>query len=153
VLSTNNIQASVNPTAGVWEHLTITRFMKLKSGEVVCPIIKSKQAAFTGPSGGVQVVNEWQQLGIPIGDGHNLIELPVRTDIATFIFLVRKYNAPGVPSDSPMRIVYVDPDVINSKSVKLNRFDTLPIFREDAESDRLSAILQTAENFRLELRK
>jgi len=110
------------------------QFARLKSGEIVAPVLQIVRPNFRGLMGGVRHDPVWECQVHFLGGGQGRIDIPVDSEIDLHIILIRRLDGPGKLGGDPWRVWEIDTIVLrNAGFVVLPRIETLEIFdnRED----------------------
>ena len=121
----------------------VTQAAKLKSGEIIAPVLRVMRPNFRGFMGGVRVDPIWEATYHSLGEGQAKLDIAVDEDIDQYIILVRRVPTAERRGDDPWRVWTFGPEDITNEIV-MPGFDAMePLStRQDAadllEKDRIA---------------
>lgn len=152
---TKTERVPVSPTdANEWKKpgYQVTQFAKLKSGEIVAPILRVIRPNFRGFMGGVRHDPVWEETYHAMGEGQAKLDLPLDTGIESYIVLVRRIPTNDNPGVDPWRVWMFDPQDLG-RGLVMPRFDNMELFSNRRDANELLLKDRAAKEFAMDLRK
>jgi hypothetical protein len=130
----------------------VTQFAKLKTGEIVAPILRVDRPNFSGFMGGVRHDPVWEETYHAMGEGQAKLDLPIDDGIESYVVLIRRIPANENPELDPWRVWTFDQQDV-SRGLLMPRFSKLELFANRKDANDLLQKDRMAKEFAMELRK
>lgn len=137
-----------------WEKpgFQVTQFAKLRSGEVVAPILRVVRPNYRGFMGGVRHDPIWEGAFRYLGERQAWFEIPIDDEIEHYIVFVRRLATHEKPGDTAWRTwVFVSDDT--GRKLIMPSFDRMEPLSSRKDASALLEKHKIAKTYAMELRK
>jgi hypothetical protein len=126
------------------------QFVKMKSGEVLSPVLRVVRPNFRGFMGGVREDPTWETTFHFLGEGQAKIEVPVHEQIDEHLILVRILPDRGARADGPWRVWTLNVNQIDAE-ITMPRFGSLDMYSDRKDLGDLEDLNRRGEEFAMYL--
>jgi hypothetical protein len=125
-------------------------FVRLKSGEIVAPVLRVVRPNFRGFLGGVRHDPTWEANPHFLGDGQAKLDLPVHVDIDQDLVLVRRVRSAELSGQDSWRLWVFGPED-GRRGLVMPRFETMELLGDRKDAAALLEKDQKASAFATQL--